>query len=110
MSNTDELREAMDDLVVRLKDCISHENKHDQEFLPRCITKVQFKQEVAQLIDTYTERKTLEARIDEWENMSWHKEHPPEFSGHESGSITMQERIDELSKQLQNKSIDGGKS
>lgn len=39
---------------MRMKDCISHEDKPDQPFTDRCITKVQFKQKMKALITSYT--------------------------------------------------------
>lgn len=58
------IEQQIDDLIMRMKDCISHdENKHDQKWGERCITKVQFKQQMKDLIKD-SERK---ARIDELE-------------------------------------------
>ena len=48
--NQSELEEQIDDLIMRLKDCISHEDRYDQPFGERCITRVQFKQQMKTLI------------------------------------------------------------
>lgn len=46
-SSPEQILEAeMDDLIMRMKDCISHEDNHDQTWTDRCITKVQFKQQM----------------------------------------------------------------
>lgn len=42
----------------------------------------------------------LEERMHEWESMSWHKDHPPTYSGHDSGTITMKERMAELQEKM----------
>lgn len=45
--------QELDDLIMRLKDCISHE--HTNQFGDRCITKVQFKQEMKALYQSSLE-------------------------------------------------------
>lgn len=55
-----DLEAEMDDLIMRMKDCISHENNPDQQFGPRCITKVQFKQQMKALLAS----QVAAARID----------------------------------------------
>lgn len=47
---SDNLDKQIDDLIMRMKDCISHENKHNQQFTDRCITKMQFKRELKSLL------------------------------------------------------------
>lgn len=51
-------------------------------------------------LEALIQQETLEARIDELETLSWHKEHPPEHSGNPNrGSYPMAERIAELKRQ-----------